>query len=81
MKNSDCHIVHFGILVETRKNDSQNMDENQHKLLNLHVFVVVLEDFSFGHPGMLLQQDKRNKGLLGYVDKTAWTFKGVPIEP
>lgn len=29
MKNSDCHIVHFGILMETRKNDSQNMDENQ----------------------------------------------------
>ena len=24
------------------------------KLLNLNVFVVVLEDFSFGHPGMLL---------------------------
>ena len=57
------------------------MEENQQKLLNLHVFVVVLEDFSFGHPGMLLQQDKRNKGLPGYVDKTAWTFKGVPIEP
>ena len=81
MKNCDYHIVHFGILVETRKNDSQNMDENQQKLLNLHVIVVVLEDFHSDILVCCFQQDKRNKGLPGYVDKTAWTFKGVPIKP
>ena len=40
------------------------MDENQ-KLLNLNVFVVVLEDFSFGHPGMLLSTGQTEKGTPG----------------